>query len=211
MTQPIRKIVQITYTDEEVRSAILGEGLDNDSISNWFFTKAKSYALGTWLKKYSRLQEEDWQIIFSDVNFKIVNRIKKGLTLKKGTRLTSYYATVVEYAILDYLATIKKNYTSDINRVVEQEAVLPANNLEKQELANQLRIFLEEVTQNQEQVQVLLLFSKGYSYREIVSKTSYQSEGACRNAFLKAKKKIIAYIQKYPEQGVQLKNLLSRK
>jgi len=41
-----------------------------------------------------------------------------------------------------------------------------------------------------------------------VQQTEYKSEGACRNAYLKAKKKIIAYITQYPEQGKRLKKLL---
>jgi len=92
---------------------------------------------------------------------------------------------------------------------------LPKVELEEQELtfekaerAQLIRKKLEQITGNAEQVKVLLLLTKGYSYKEIVQQTTYLSDGACRNACLKGKKKIAAYIVAYPEEGKQLKNWL---
>ena len=67
---------------------------------------------------------------------------------------------------------------------------------------------LVDITKNEDQVQVMLLFSKGYSYKEIVRKTNYKSEGACRNAYGKAKKKIAEYIIANPKKGQELRSLL---
>ncbi len=211
MTQPIRKIVAIEFTDSEVFAAIRGDADCNTRASSWFFKKARGYAIGTWQKRFHRLQEGDWDIILSNVDAKIVERTLKGLQLKEGTRLTSYYATVAEYAILDYLSAKKKEQTHSLDTVFIPTVELPPNNLEKKELAIELKSFLEKVTKNKEQVQVLLLFAKGYSYRDIVEKTSYNSEGACRNAYVKTKKKISAYIEKYPEEGKALRKLLQTK
>lgn len=204
----IHHSIERKYTDKEVFIAIRNPQSGNSHISNWFFQKARSYAMGTWQKKYARLQASEWDAIFSAVDFKLVTRIKGGLVLQKGTKLLSYYTTITGYAILDYLEDLKKEAKKALKEVHIQKAVLPSNTLEKEELATQLIRFLEKVIQNKPQIQVFLLFSKGYSYREIVERTNYQSEGACRNAFLKAKKKMLQYIKEYPDQGVQLKNLL---
>ena len=68
---------------------------------------------------------------------------------------------------------------------------------------------LIDITENAEQVKVVLLVAKGYHYKEVVEKTSYLSEGACRNAFLKAKKRIVQYIHEHPEEGRQLRAMLT--
>ena len=200
-------ITERIFTDEEVFVAIRSEERAYTVVSNWFFQKARAYAIGTWQKKYPRLQEADWEFIFSEVDFKLVKRIRKGMTLE-GTQLLTYYTTITDYAVLDYLKLQRKEKNSSIEEVVLPKVVLPSSALEKEELAMELTNFLEKITQNKSQVEVLQLFSKGYSYREIVERTDYKSEGACRNAFLKAKKKILSYIQKYPEQGNILRKLL---
>ena len=70
---------------------------------------------------------------------------------------------------------------------------------------------LVDITKNEDQVQVMLLFSKGYSYKEIVLKTNYKSEGACRNAYGKAKKKVVEFILANPQKGQELRRLLISK
>jgi len=88
---------------------------------------------------------------------------------------------------------------------------VPQEQFEKAETAIVIQEILEKIIGNKEQVKVMLLVSKDYSYKDIIEETSYTSNGACRNAFLKGKKKLTAYILKYPDAGKRLKNLLMGK
>ncbi len=191
-------------------NAIRSEG--NAEPVNWFLSQTQVYALGTWQKKFPRLQEEDWKAIFSDVHYKLVKRLKGGLTLQAGTKLSSYYTTVVGYAILDHIKKQKDNQTTEVtNAVIGLNTALPTHQFEAEQVATAIRNMLVDITKNEDQVQVMLLFSKGYSYKEIVQKTNYKSEGACRNAYGKAKKKVSDFMLANPQKGKELRRLLSSK
>ncbi len=189
-------------------NAIYSEG--NPAPINWFLKKTQVYAFGTWHKKYPRLQEEDWKAIFSDVHYKLIKRIKGGLTLQAGTKLSSYYTTVVGYAILDHLQKLKDNHTAEVSdAVIDLNTTGPSHQFEKEQIATAIRKMLVDITKNEDQVKVILLFTKGYSYKEIVQKTNYKSEGACRNAYGKAKKKVGDFILANPQKGKELRRLLN--
>ena len=197
-----------SYSDKEVMNSIRGEG--NANAVNWFLDNTQIYAFGTWQKKFPRLQAPDWKVIFSTVHYKLVKRIKGGLTLQAGTKLSSYYTTIVGYAILDHLKEKKDNQVAEITSVVTGvDTTIPLHHFEAEQIANAIKNMLVSITKNEDQVQVMLLFSKGYSYKEIVQKTNYKSEGACRNAYGKAKKKVSDYILAYPQKGQELRRLLS--
>ena len=76
--------------------------------SLWFFEDVKQYAIGVWRKKYRDISDEAWEDIFTDSTIKLITRVQKGLTLKEGTQLKSYFTTVVEYTVLDHFAKSKK-------------------------------------------------------------------------------------------------------
>jgi len=197
----------VKYTDQEVIDAIkTSDAAYNPLVLNHFFAEVEAYALGCWRQKYSRLGAEDWKIIFSNSNLKFISRIKKGLVLKETTTLKTYYTGIVDYAALDFVSKKKKEVLVELLPKVELEE--QELTFEKAERAQLIRKKLEQITGNAEQVKVLLLLTKGYSYKEIVQQTTYLSDGACRNACLKGKKKIAAYIVAYPEEGKQLKNWL---
>lgn len=211
MIEPLLNTVKtrISFSDTEVMNSIRGVG--NTDAVNWFLNKTQVYAFGTWQKKFPRLQEEDWKVIFSNVHFKLIKRIKGGLTLQAGTKLSSYYTTIVGYAILDHLKERKDAHVAEItSTVIASNADLPTtHHFEAEQIANSIKNILVNITKNEDQVQVMLLFSKGYSYKEIVLKTNYKSTGACRNAYGKAKKKVAEYILAHPQKGLELRRLLS--
>lgn len=195
------------YTDQQIIEALKApDAVNNRLILKHFFAEVEAYALGCWRKKYSRLQEEDWKLVFSNSNLKFISRIKKGIVLKENTTLKTYYTGIVDFACLDFVSPKKKEVLGElpVNRTIEESESI----IEKTERAQLIKEKLEQITGNAEQVKVLLLLAKGYSYKEIVPKTSYLSDGACRNASSKAKQKIIAYILRHPEEGVQLRNWL---
>jgi len=200
----------LNFTDRHVITAIQGGLPSNQLALKWFFEDVKYYSLGVWRKKYRDVSDEAWEDIFTDSSIKLITRIKKGLTLKEGTRLKSYFTTIVEYSVLDHFAKNKKEKTLPL---LPNQRIGIANDtyaFEEAQTANLIKEKLQEITENAEQVKVILLFAKGYRYKEIVEKTSYKSEGACRNAYLKGKKRIVNYILQYPEEGVALRKMLMR-
>ena len=212
MIEPLLNTIKarISFSDEEVINSIRGIG--NADAVNWFLKNTQVYAFGTWQKKFPRLQDEDWKIIWSDVHFKLIKRIKGGLTLQAGTKLSSYYTTIVGYAILDHLKEQKDTQVAEItSTIIGLNPDLPAYHFEAEQIAISIKNMLVDITKNEDQVQVMLLFSKGYSYKEIVLKTNYKSEGACRNAYGKAKKKVAEFILAHPQKGQELRKLLSSK
>lgn len=175
-----------------------------------FFSFAKNYALSYWQGKYPRLENEDWDSIFANVDFKIITRIKKGLQLQEGTKLTSYYTTITGFAILDFIQDQTRSRKIVIEEVAWEmgEPAAIEEELNAKESAWIIKKKLNEWIGNEEQVKVLLLFTKGYSYKEILELTNYKSETACRNALVKGKKKITEHLNKHPEDAQMIKELL---
>lgn len=196
------------YSDEQVIAAILQKETVDALPLRWFFQDVKGYAIGLWRKKYRDVSDESWEDIFTDATIKLITRVKKGLRLQEGTKLKSYFTGVVEYAVLDHFAKQKKDRTLPIEAFPKSEATHQEFQFEKTQVARLIQEKLQEITDNPEQVSVILLVAKGYRYREIVEKTSYKSEGACRNAYMKGKRRIVDYILKYPEEGRKLRSLL---
>jgi RNA polymerase sigma factor (sigma-70 family) len=196
------------YSDQQIIAAILNGEKGNSLALNWFFDDVKHYALGVWRKKYRNLSDDIWEDIFTDASLKLITRIKKGLQLQEGTKLKSYFTTVVEYTVLDHFSKQKKEKTFDFEQVKKIESVNDTYQFEEKQIANIIKDKLQEITGNPEQVSVILLIAKGYKYKEIIEKTAYKSEGACRNAYMKGKKRIVNYILQYPEEGKKLKAMI---
>lgn len=198
-----------SFTDEQIMAAIQSSLVNtNRLVIKWFFEEVKGYAIGVWRKKYNNLPERAWENIFTNSTIKLILRIKKGLQLKEGTKLKSYFTTIVGYAVLDYFAERKKETTLPIDPTIKMEPTQDSYAFEQQQTAHLIKAKLIKITNNREQVNVMLLFAKGYKYKEIVTKTAYESEGACRNAYLKGKKKIINYFIKYPTEGQEFRKML---
>jgi len=198
------------FADTQVIAAIQNDATGDPLALKWFFEDVKHYSLGVWRKKYRDISDEAWNDIFTDSTIKLITRVKKGLTLKEGTRLKSYFTTVVEYSVLDHFAKKKKDKTLPLISNQRIDSSIDTYAFEEAQIANLIKEKLQEITENTEQVKVILLFAKGYKYKEIVEKTTYKSEGACRNAYLKGKKKIVSYILQYPDEGVALRQMLIR-
>lgn len=196
------------FADEQVIAAIQDGSPTNQLALKWFFEDVKGYALGVWRKKYRNISDEIWEDIFTDSTIKLITRVKKGLKLQEGTKLKSYFTTVVEYTVLDHFAKVKKEKTLPLLNTEKSESVSDVYQFEEKQIANLIRSKLLEITENPEQVKVILLIAKGYKYKEILDKTGYQSEGACRNAYMKGKKRIVNYILQYPQEGMRLKRML---
>ena len=196
------------FADKQVIAAIKDSGGNSQLILKWFFDDVKHYALGVWRKKYRDIPDEAWEDIFTDSTIKLITRIKKGTTLKEGTRLKSYFTTIVEYTVLDYFAKNKKEKVLPLAVTERIEASNDKYQFEENQMAVLIMQKLQAITENTEQVKVLLLVAKGYKYKEIVERTSYQSEGACRNAYLKGKKRIVNYLVQHPAEGKELKAML---
>lgn len=199
------------YLEDQVviEAIVSGHGSESFVLKN-FFSYAAQYAKAYWQSKYPNLFPEDWDFIFANVNYKIVTRFKKGLQLNEGTKLTSYFTTITGYAILDFIKERKdapQVQVEDIAWELGEPAKAPEK-MESSEIAIIIKERLEKWVGNQEQVKVLLLFTKGYSYKEILKLTTYQSEGACRNAVVKGKRKISAYLQNNPREAAFIKKLL---
>lgn len=196
--------------DSVVIDAIVsGKGNESD-ILKFFFSHAAQYAKAYWQSKYPKLYPEDWDFIFANVNYKIVTRFKKGLKLNDGTKLTSYFTTITGYAILDFIKERKESPQVQVDEIAWElgEPAKAPISIESSEIASIIKERLDKWIGNEEQVKVLLLFSKGYSYKEILHLTNYQSEGACRNAVVKGKKKISEYLQNNPREADYIKKLL---
>ncbi|MEM1122229.1 MAG: hypothetical protein AAGJ18_17420 [Bacteroidota bacterium] len=208
--QPTKTNFAKEFADEQVIAAIQA-GADGNALAlKWFFEDVKGYAIGVWRKKYRDVSDESWEDIFTDSTIKLITRVKKGLQLREGTKLKSYFTTVVEYTVLDHFAKAKKDRTLSFENTARTEAVNDVYAFEEIQVAKLIQEKLQEITENTEQVKVMLLVAKGYRYKEIVQKTTYQSEGACRNAYLKGKKRIVSYILANPAEGAKLKQLLLR-
>jgi len=204
-----RKDEEYATDDESVLRCIRTNNLHNAGrIVHVFFNIAKSYSLQYWQPKYPILEDYEWDVIIANANLKLITRIKNGWQKKENVQLTTYYTSVVGYAILDYLQDKKKGPQLEVN---ERDAVIEASvegALNEKERTKQIHDTLKAIVDNDDQLTVLLLYAEGYSYKEIMEQCNYQSEGACRNAFVKAKKKISDYLVKHPEQAKRLKRLL---
>jgi len=193
-------------TDKQVIVA-MKNGTDQ-LVLKWFFEDVKGYAIGVWRKKYRDITDEVWEDVFTDATIKLITRVKKGLVLKEGTKLKSYFTMVVEYTVLDHFAKTRKEKTQSFESVAFVESSHDVYQFEESQVASLIHQKLQDITENPEQVKVMLLVAKGYRYKEIVEKTGYQSEGACRNAYLKGKKKIVNYLIQHPAEGQELKQML---
>jgi DNA-directed RNA polymerase specialized sigma24 family protein len=205
--------MQLSYSHDHeklVFDAIKSGASDDYFLLKDFFSFAKNYALSYWQGKYPRLDQTDWDFIFANVDFKIITRIKKGLQLQDGTKLTSYYTTVAGFAILDFIQDQSKSRKIEIEEVVWEigEPAEIEDHLDSKESALIIKKKLIEWVGNEEQVKVLLLLTKGYSYKEILDLTNYKSETACRNAVVKGKKKIIDHLKQNPNDAQMIKELL---
>lgn len=196
------------FADEQVIAAIKNSGGNSQLVLKWFFEDVKGYSIGVWRKKYRDLSDEIWDDIFTDATIKLITRVKKGLILNKGTRLKSYFTTVVEYTVLDHFVKSKKEKVLPLEATRKIEASNDKYQFEENQIAALIHQKLQDITENAEQVKVILLVAKGYRYKEIVQKTNYQSEGACRNAYMKGKKKIVNYLIQHPVEGQELKAML---
>ncbi len=198
------------FADQQVFAAIKNSNGNSQVILKWFFEDVKGYSIGVWRKKYRDISDEIWEDIFTDATIKLITRVKKGLTLKEGTRLKSYFTTVVEYTVLDHFAKSKKEKVLPLEATQRVTASNDSYQFEENQMAAIIHQKLQDITENAEQVKVILLVAKGYRYKEIVQKTSYKSEGACRNAYMKGKKRIINYLIQHPAEGRELKRMLMR-
>lgn len=196
------------FADEQVLTAIKNSGGNSQLVLKWFFDDVKDYSLGVWRKKYRDIPNDAWEDIFTDATIKLITRVKKGLTLKEGTRLKSYFTSVVEYTVLDYFGKNKQEKVLPLAATHRVEASTDKYQFEESQMAELILQKLQDITENAEQVKVILLVAKGYKYKEIVTKTSYQSEGACRNAYMKGKKRIVNYLVQHPAEGKELKAML---
>lgn len=173
----------------------------------WFLEQVKDYALGYLQRKYPHLTAADWAIVLANANLTLVQRVRKGLQLKAETRLSSYYVSVADFATLDFIREYQEEVTDDdIPEAVEPPLILAE--MAARERAEAIRKWLIAVIGNEQQVQVLLLHTRGYSHQDIVAFTDYDSEGATRNALLKGKKKIARYLLQHPEQAQKIRSLL---
>lgn len=206
---PLHPNFGVAYSDEQVIDAILDLRNENNLILKWFFNRARDYALGYLRSRYPRLAAEEWDVIFANTNLKVVTRFRKGISLHADTSLTTYYTSVAKFATLDYARSRQEEQR--YQEVEEHQAIMAPQvqeHMEKEERSREIRQWLVNVVGNDEQVEVLLLHARGFSYNDMLEKTGYKSEGACRNAFLKGKKKITEYLLKHPDDAKKLRELL---
>src|SRR5690606_29769125 len=154
-----------SYTDEQVLAAVMSDRTHNQLVLKWFLSDVQEYALGYWRKQYGRLREEEWEVIFANTNLKFITRIKNGLVLQSETRLKTCYTAVVGYAVLDFLENKRKKEYAPIANQGWNEVAPATEQLEKAQVAVLIKEALERITGNEEQVKVILLFTKGYSYK----------------------------------------------
>lgn len=207
---PLHRNSGKAYSDEQVIDAILDHEHKDHLILKWFLNKARDYTIGYLQKQYPNLRREEWDVVFANTNLKLFTRLRKGMTLNEGTSLTTYYTGVAKFAALDFVRDRQDG--PQHQEVEERDAVAPPEVHEKMEQAErikEIRQWLYNVVQNEEQVNILLMHARGFSYQEMLDRTSYKSEGACRNAMMKGKKKISAYLLEHPEDAKKLKTLLT--
>lgn len=209
-SQPYHQKLNDRYHDDQVLIAVRSSnGGNNQLVVTWFFQTAQNYAKSYLKSHFPDLGELEWDVIFANVNLKFVSRIKRGLELKPDTKLTTYYTSISKFAALDFVRDRQsqqnyqevEDYQAIEHPVVEQK-------MEKEERAREIKAWLNQIVGHEDQVKVLLLQARGFSYRDILAQTEYQSEGACRNALLKSKKKIADYLMQHPETARKLKKLL---
>ena len=211
-TKSMHNPVGQAYSDKQVITAISAVDHAGQKALQWFLEHVKEYARGYLIKKYPHLNELEWETVFSNTDIKLVNRFRKGLSLEPGTRLSSYYVAVADFAALDVIRT--RNKFNERAREKQAEVVDPPqilSDMEALDRAKSIRNWLESVVKHKEQVTVLLLFTKGYSHKEIIEFTHYDSEGACRNALVKGKQKIAKYLIEHPKQAQYIRSLLTDK
>jgi len=195
------------YNDEQVIQAIREEEQAGQQAFRWFLEQVKDYALGYLQRKYPHLTTADWETILANANLTLVQRVRKGLQLQAETKLSSYYVSVADFATLDFLRDRQKGIAEDeIPDAVQPPQIV--EEMEARERAEAIRQWLTQVIGNEQQVQVLLLHTRGYSHQDIVAVTDYDSEGATRNALLKGKQKIARYLLRHPEQAQHIRTLL---
>lgn len=205
---PLHSRSKEAYTDQQVFEAIRNSGDQSQLILKWFFAYVRAYSLRYLAKKYPELEAPEWDVVFAHTNLKLITRVKKGLVLEKETKLSTYYTSVANFAALDFVRDRQENTELLVeNHPAVQDPVV-IGSMERKERAVQIRDWLTKVVGYEDQVTVMLLHTKGYTYREIVEKTGYQSEGACRNALLKAKKKVSSYLVKNPDEAAGIRALL---
>lgn len=199
------------YSDDQVLAAIRSTDHSGQGALQWFFGQVKDYARGYLTGKYPNLTGAEWDTVFSNTDVRLLRRVRNGLTLESGTRLSSYYVSVADFAALDVIRERPKAHDSG---PLEADLVEPpriVEDMESSERSAAIRKWLMAVIGNEDQVKVLLLFTKGYSHQEIMGYTHYDSEGACRNALLKGKKKIAQYLLAHPDQAQAIRSLLTDK
>lgn len=197
------------YNDEQVIASILAANDANQLVLNWFFQTSRKYAQSYLTPIYPNIEGLGWDVIFANVNLKFITRIKKGLTLNPDTKLTTYYTSIAKFAALDFVRDQQdqQNYQSiEEGQIVEDPSIV--KNMEREERSQEIKVWLSRIIGNEDQVKVLLLQAEGLSYKDIVNQTVYQSEGACRNASLKGKKKIADYLVQNPESAKVIRKLL---
>mgnify|MGYP006284095149 FL=1 len=199
-----------SYTDEQIMEGIRIGGTSDQLVIRAFFSQARSYALAYLQPKYPKLQDEEWDVIFANTNLKLVTRIKNGWKKRGEVKLTTYYTSVAGYSVLDYLQERKQKDSFSLDEVMLDmpEPSRVQRKLESEERKEHIQAWLEKMVGNSEQVNILLLHAEGYSYKEMLDYTTYKSEGACRNAFVKGKRKVAEFLMEHPHTAAVLKKLL---
>lgn len=187
------------YTMEYYFIAYIQEGKYKEEV-NTFFKNKYSYVEGYVMKK-TGISKQDFKEVFNQSFIRIVEKYKNGYRIEKATFLT-IWVQINYYAALDFLS--KKNK----KRTLKKDVFFEENYFEKKDLALHIRNNIEKIVGNKEQVKVALLFYKGYKYDEIVAMTSYKTNGAARNALMKAKQKVAAYLNENQNQKLIIQKLI---
>jgi len=206
-SNPFHSVSGPVYSDRQILDAIQSGNDHSQLVLKWFFGHVQEYALGFLRRQYPNLDPVEWDVVFANTNLKLISRVRKGLVLSTDTRLSTYYVSVAKFAALDFVRERQPDHLP-VQEGDLREGPKIMDQLDEEDRSRYVRDWLYRVLQNTEQVQVLLLQTKGYSYREIVDQTNYSSEGACRNALLKGKQKISAYLLDYPQEANKLRALL---
>jgi DNA-directed RNA polymerase specialized sigma24 family protein len=199
------------FDDTEVLTAIRSSGREAEQVIAWFISGARVYARRYLARKYPEFDKHTWDSLFANVDIKFVSRLRKGIELQEGTKLTTYYTSIAKFAALDQLG--ERKVAAYTQQVEDHQAIAPPDierKIDLEERQGLIREWLHKVVGNEQQVLVMLLQAEGLSYREILDQTEYQSEGACRNAVVKGKKKIMQYLLRFPEAAGTLKSLLAK-
>ncbi len=204
----ISQKVSPAYTDEQVLEALRRSNDSGQLILKWFFAVARDYAQQYLFRQFPGLGPMEWDVVFSNTHLRLLTRARKGLELNEGTQLTTYYTGVAKFATMDYIQDRKKSESSPIDEYVRIEYPALEEEMDRKGRTTRIREWLQKVVGNTEQVEVLLWHARGYSFREIVEKTGYESEGACRNANMKGRNKITKHLLDHPESRIYIEKLL---